>query len=86
MGEEEIKEPLSTHLVRPFRHQMPNSPESYIQVTEKGWVSMYLGKQQKKIQISPDGQRVFIESQRQPKLEYRPFTAAKQNQADGEET
>ena len=41
---------------------MPNSPESYIQVTETGWVSMYLGKQQKKIQISPDGQRVFIES------------------------
>ena len=46
---------------------------------------MYLGKQQKKIQISPDGQRVFIESQRQPKLEYRPFADAKRNQVDGAE-
>lgn len=55
-------QPLSTFLVRPFRHQMPNSPDSYIQVTEKGLVCLYLAKQQKKIQISPDGLRVFIES------------------------
>jgi len=53
---------------------MPNSsPDSFIQVTEKGWVTLYLGKQQKKIQISPDGAKVFIDSQRQGKLEYRPF-------------
>ena len=70
-------DPLSTFLVRPFRHQMPNSPDSYIQVTEKGFVCLYLAKQQKKISISPDGLRVFIENTNAPgsKLEYRPFQA-----------
>jgi hypothetical protein len=34
---------------------------------------MYLGKKGKKIQISPEGKRVLIDSQRQQKLEYRPF-------------
>ena len=36
--------------------------------------ALYLGKQQKKIKISPDGRKVFIESERKGKLEYRPFT------------
>ena len=55
---------------------MPNSPDSYIQVTEKGFVCLYLAKQQKRISISPDGLRVFIENTNVPgssKLEYRPF-------------
>ena len=61
--------------MRPFRHSLPNSSlESFIQVTDKGWVALYLGKQQKKIKISPDGLKVFIESERKGKLEYRPFT------------
>lgn len=34
---------------------------------------MFLAKQSKKIQISPDGQRVFIDNLNSQKLEYRPF-------------
>ena len=44
-------------------------------MNDKSWVVLYLGKQQKKINISPDGQRVIIESEQKGKLEYRPFTA-----------
>ena len=63
---------LNTHLISPFRHSIQCSPGSYIQLTDKGWVSLFLGKQNKKIQIANDGEKVFIES-KSGKKEYRPF-------------
>ena len=62
---------LNTHLVAPFQHKMRNSNDSFIMLTDSGWLSLILGKT-KKIHISGDGGQVVVEN-KNVKKEYRPF-------------
>jgi hypothetical protein len=60
-----------------IRHKLAqsSSQDSYIQINEKGWVILYLGKQGKKISISADGRRVVVDNTQRysGQKEYRPF-------------
>jgi len=69
-----IDQPLTkidTALLKPVRHPIP--PDSYIQLSDKGWIVLYLAKQAKKVTISGDGTRVIVEG-KSKKAEYRAFT------------
>ena len=64
---------LNTHLIAPFHHQIQRSTkDSYILLSEKGFISLYLGKENSKIHISGDGNRVIVET-KSGKHEYKPF-------------
>lgn len=64
---------LNTHLIGPFHHQIQrSSTDSFILLSEKGFISLYLGKENSKIHISGDGNRVILETKNK-KNEYRPF-------------
>ena len=54
--------PLSTRLLKPFRHNHAKDPNSYIKLTDRGELVIYIAPQDKFIVFSPDGQKVTVRS------------------------
>lgn len=57
-----LEKPFNTEGLSVRRHKLNQSAsaDSYIQITEEGWLILYLGKQAKKLSISPDGVRMIV--------------------------
>ena len=67
--------PIQTGLLPPFRHNFSGCDNSWLKLNEKGELALYIGKQDKYLKFSQDGQLVTLtsnEKEKSYKLDFLP--------------